>query len=136
MYNSCISSWKRLTTKCKFSAWKVIILEMECKSGCQERKNLHQFNGHLQHWTEAETKSDSQVESFINVAKSKLISWVSYITTKLRTDCYNNQSSVHIYAAKLETKRNLYLDTTAKLVPEQFSFETKTGKSFIISGRF
>ena len=69
--------------------------------------------------------------------KSKLISWESYITTKLRTDYYNNQSSVHIYVAKLETKKatNLYLDTTAKLVPEQFSFETKTGKSFIISGR-
>ena len=65
MYNSCISSWKRGTTKCKFSPWKVIILEMECKSGCHERKNLHQFNGHLQHWTEAETKSDSQVESLI-----------------------------------------------------------------------
>ena len=137
MYNSCISSWKRGTTKCKFSAWKVIILEMECKSGCHERKNLHQFNGHLQHWTEAETKSDSQVESLINMLlKEKLISWVSYITTELRTDYYNNQSSVHIYVAKLETKTNLYLDTTAKLVPEQFSFETKTGKSFIISGRF
>ena len=71
MYNSCISSWKRGTTKCKFSAWKVIILEMECKSRCHERKNLHQFNGHLQHWTEAETKSDSQVESLINVAEVK-----------------------------------------------------------------
>ena len=44
---------------------------MECKSGCHERKNLHQFNGHLQHWTEAETKSDSQVESLINVAEFK-----------------------------------------------------------------
>ena len=108
---------------------------MECKSGCHERKNLYQFNGHLQHWTEAETKSDSQVESLINVAKSKLISWVSYITTKLRTDYYNNQFSVHTYVAKLETKTNLYLDTTAKLVLEQFSFETKTAKSFIISGR-
>ena len=45
---------------------------MECKSGCHEReksvKNLHQFNGHLQRWTEAETKSDGQVESLINVA--------------------------------------------------------------------
>ena len=110
---------------------------MECKSGCHERKNLHQFNGHLQHWTEAETKSDSQVESLINMLlKEKLISWVSYITTKLRTYYYNDQSSVHIYVAKLETKTNLYLDTTAKLVPEQFSFETKSGKSFIISGRF
>ena len=44
---------------------------MECKSGCHERKNLHQFNCHLQHWTEAETKSDSQVESLINVAEVK-----------------------------------------------------------------
>ena len=136
MYNSCISSWKRGTTKCKFSAWKVIILEMECKSGCHERKNLHQFNGHLQHWTEAETKSDSHVESLINVAEVKTNFLGSYITTKLRTDYYNNQSSVHIYVAKLETKTNLYLDTTAKLVPEQFSLETKTGKSFIISERF
>ena len=46
---------------------------MECKSGCHERKksvkNLQQFNGHLQRWTEAETKSDSQVESLINVAE-------------------------------------------------------------------
>ena len=33
--------------------------------------------------------------------------------------------SVYIYIAKLETKTNLHLDTTAKLVPEQFSFETK-----------
>ena len=30
-----------------------------------------------------------------------------------------------MYVAKLEIKTNLYLDTTAKLVPEQFSFETK-----------
>ena len=29
------------------------------------------FNGHLQHWTEAETKSDSQVESLNNVAEFK-----------------------------------------------------------------
>ena len=109
---------------------------MECKSGCHERKNLHQFNGHLQHWTEAETKSDSQVESLINVAEVKTNFFGSYITTKLRTDYYNNQSSVHIYVAKLETKTNLYLDTTAKLVPEKFFLGTKTGKSFIISGRF
>ena len=58
---------------------------MECKSGCHE-KNLQQFNGHLtgkivisqekfqqfndylQHWTETETNSDSQVESLIKVA--------------------------------------------------------------------
>ena len=30
-------------------------------------KNL----GHLQHWTEAETKSDSQVESLVNVNEFK-----------------------------------------------------------------
>ena len=35
-------------------------------------KNLQQFNGHLRHWTEAETKSDSQVESLINVAEFKV----------------------------------------------------------------
>ena len=34
-------------------------------------KNLQQFNGYLHHWTEAETKSDSQVESLINVAEFK-----------------------------------------------------------------
>ena len=61
--------------------------------------------------------------------KSKLISWLSYITTKLRTDYYNNQSPVHIYVAKLETKTDLYLYTTAELVSEQFSFQTRTGKA-------
>ena len=44
---------------------------MKFKSGCHERKNLPQFNGHMQHWTEAETKSDSQAESLINVAEVK-----------------------------------------------------------------
>ena len=34
-------------------------------------KNLQQFNGHLHHWTEAETKPDSQVESLINAAEFK-----------------------------------------------------------------
>ena len=34
-------------------------------------KNLQQFNGHSHHWTEAETKSDSQVESLINIAEFK-----------------------------------------------------------------
>ena len=43
------------------------------------------------HWTEAETKSDSQVESLINVAELKT-NFISYITTELRTDCCNNQS--------------------------------------------
>ena len=42
---------------------------MECKSGCHKRENPQQLNGHLQHWTE--TKSDSQVESLINVAEFK-----------------------------------------------------------------
>ena len=46
-----------------------MIREMKCKFVCHERENLQQFNGHLQHWTEAETKSDSQVESLINVAE-------------------------------------------------------------------
>ena len=57
-----------------------------------------------EHRTEAETKSDVQVENLINVLNSKLITWESYITTKLRTDYYNNQSQVYImYVAKLET---------------------------------
>ena len=57
-----------------------------------------------------------------------------YITTKLRTDYCNNQSYAYImYIAKLETKTNLYLDTTAKLVPEKFSIETKSSS---ISLRF
>ena len=57
---------------------------------------------------------------------SKLISWESYITTKLRTDHYNNQSQVYImYVAKSEAKTNLYLNTTAKLVPENNSFQLK-----------
>ena len=30
-----------------------------------------------------------------------------------------------MYVAKLETKRNLYLDTTAKLVPENFLLKPK-----------
>ena len=34
-------------------------------------KSLQQFNGHLHHWIEAETKSDSQAESLINVAEFK-----------------------------------------------------------------
>ena len=41
---------------------------MRCETGCHKRENLQQFNGHLHHWTEAETKSDSQVKSLINVA--------------------------------------------------------------------
>ena len=57
-----------------------------------------------QHRTEAETKSDIQVENLINVAEFKANTWESYITTKLRTDYHNNQSPVYImYVAKLET---------------------------------
>ena len=43
------------------------IEEMECKFGCHERGNLHAN----EHRTEAETKSDIQVENLINVAEFK-----------------------------------------------------------------
>ena len=53
-----------------------------------------------------QTKSGSQVESLIMLLNSKIISWVSYITTKRRADYYNNQSQVYImYVAELETTR-------------------------------
>ena len=48
---------------------------MECKLGCHERGKIAS-----EHQTEAETKSNIQIEN------SMLISWGSYITTKLRTD--------------------------------------------------
>ena len=38
-----------------------------------------------------------------------------------------------MYVAKIETKTKLYLDTTVKLVPEKFPFETESSG---ISGRF
>ena len=41
--------------------------EMEFKFGCHERGNLHANK----HRTEAETKSDIQVENLINVAEFK-----------------------------------------------------------------
>ena len=49
--------------------WKpgLTIEEKECKFGCHERGNL-QANEHL---TEAETKSDIQVENLTNVAEFK-----------------------------------------------------------------
>ena len=40
---------------------------MECKFGCPEGENLYAN----QHRTEAETKSDIQVENLINVAEFK-----------------------------------------------------------------
>ena len=40
---------------------------MECKFGCHERGDLHAN----EHRTEAETKSDIQVENLINVAEFK-----------------------------------------------------------------
>ena len=51
--------------------WKpgLTIEEMECKFGCHERRNLHV--GLNEHRTEAETKSDIQVENVINVAEFK-----------------------------------------------------------------
>ena len=56
---------------------------------------------------------------------SKLISWESYITTKLRTGYYNKSQVYIMDEAKLETQTNLYLNTTAKLVPENNSFQFK-----------
>ena len=49
--------------------WKpdLTIEEMECKFGCHERGNLYAN----EHRTEAETKSDIQVENLINVAEFK-----------------------------------------------------------------
>ena len=41
---------------------------MECKFGCQERGNLQRLFAN-KHQTEAETKSDIQVENLINVAE-------------------------------------------------------------------
>ena len=72
---------------------------MERKLSCHERGKFAN-----EHRTEAETKSDIQVENLIMLLNSKLISWESYITTILRTGYQNNQSQVHIiYIAKLET---------------------------------
>ena len=70
MSNSCMPIWKIGTTKCKFSSWKVTIEEMECKFGCHEREYLQRSFAN-EHWTEAKTKSDSQVESLMNVAEFK-----------------------------------------------------------------
>ena len=41
---------------------------MECKFGCHESSTRLFAN---EHWTEAETKSDIQVENLINVAEFK-----------------------------------------------------------------
>ena len=72
---------------------------MECKFGYHEKRNLHAN----EHRTEAETKSDIQVENLINVAEFKA-NFMCYITTKLRTGYYDNQSQVYIMdVAKLET---------------------------------
>ena len=43
---------------------------MECKFGCHEREYLQQSFAN-EHRTEAKTKSDSQVESLMNVAEFK-----------------------------------------------------------------
>ena len=70
-YNSCTLIWKRgRTTKCKFSAWKVTAKKMVCKFGCHERGNLQRSFSN-ERWTEAETKSDSQAGSLMNVAEFK-----------------------------------------------------------------
>ena len=90
MYCPCISSWKRETTKCKFSAWKVLIQEMECKFGCHEREKSSAVICN----TGLKLKQNQTAKSKVSLMllNSKLISWVSYTTTKLRTDYYNNQS--------------------------------------------
>ena len=77
---------------------------MECKFGCHERGNLQRLFSN-EHRTEAETESDIQVGNLTNIAEHKANFMGSYIlTTKLRTDCYNNQSQVYImYKGKLET---------------------------------
>ena len=43
---------------------------MECKFGCHERGNLQRLFAN-EHRTEAETKSDIQVENLINFAEFK-----------------------------------------------------------------
>ena len=53
------SNWKRETTKCKFSAWKVTTEEMECKFSCHERGKSSTVIAN-EHWTEAETKSGTK----------------------------------------------------------------------------
>ena len=64
---------------------------MECKFGCHERENLQRSSAN-EHWTEAKSKSDSQVESLMNIAaefktniakKIKLFSLVHYFVIKL-----------------------------------------------------
>ena len=70
MYNSCIAIWKiGRTTKCKFLAWKVAVEEMVCKIWLSQ-KGKQSFANEC--WTEAETKSDSQVVSLMNVAEFKV----------------------------------------------------------------
>ena len=44
---------------------------MECKLGCHERGKSSTRLIANEHWTEAETKSDIQVENLINVAEFK-----------------------------------------------------------------
>ena len=63
-------------------------------------ENLHAN----EHRTEAETKSDIQVENLINVAEFKANFMGKLYYTKLRTDYCNKHSQVYImYVAKLET---------------------------------
>ena len=71
MYNSCIPVPKRGTTKYKVSAWKVTIEEMECINLVVTKGENLQWSFANEHRTEAETKSDSQVESLMNVAEFK-----------------------------------------------------------------
>ena len=56
----------------------------------------------------------------------QLISWLSYITTKLRTDHHNNQCKVHImYVANLETKTDLYPPRQLNLYLKNFLLKPK-----------
>ena len=43
---------------------------MECKFGCHRREYLQRLLAN-EHWTEATPKSDSEVESLMNVAEFK-----------------------------------------------------------------
>ena len=101
MYNSCISSWKRGTTKCKLSAWKAIILEMECKSGCHERKksSSDQCLWTCEHFictlrTDHPSKSDLQIICFHTFKYWKLHNWFTFSADVIYLDCFNCTSSM------------------------------------------
>ena len=92
MYKSYISSWKRGTTKCKFSAWKVIIQEMERRFGSHEREKSSTVICNIGLQLKENQTARSKV--WLSLLNSKLISWVSYITTKLRTEDWRLTTSI------------------------------------------